>query len=227
MFVDRSMTRDVITIREDATVLEAKAFLEKHHIHHLPVVDAARRLIGVVTDRDVRSALPSGFWDDEESARERERIVSLKVGDIMTKSPVTVSPSDTLEDVLLLMERMPVSAFPVVDDDKKIVGIISTRDLMRAFITVLGLREPGTLLCLVVENKLGQMKRIVDAISEERIPFGSILVARTWDEGKRAVFPYLLTQNVAHVKRKLEGMGFELLNPMQWALEKPEKPEEK
>jgi acetoin utilization protein AcuB len=68
------------------------------------------------------------------------------------------------------------------------------------------------------------MKRIVDAISEERIPFGSILVARHWDEGKRAVFPYLLTQNVAHVKRKLEDMGFELLNPMQWALENPEKP---
>jgi len=227
MFVDRSMTRDVITIREDATVLEAKGSLEKHHIHHLPVVDEARRLIGVVTDRDVRSALPSGFLNDAESAREPERISRLKVGDIMTRSPVVVSPTDTLEDVLLLMERMPVSAFPVVDEDKKIVGIISTRDLMRAFITVLGLREPGTLLCLVVENKLGQMKRIVDAISEERIPFGSILVARTWDEGKRAVFPYLLTQNVAHVKRKLEGMGFELLNPMQWALEKPEQPDEK
>ncbi len=227
MFVDRSMTRDVITILEDATVLDAKATLDKHRIHHLPVVDDARRLIGVVTDRDVRSALPSGVFDNEETARERERILSLKVGEIMTRKPVSVSPSNTLEDVLLLMERMPVGAVPVVDDDRKIVGIISTRDLMRAFITVLGLREPGTLLCLVVENKLGQMKRIVDAISEERIPFGSILVARHWDEGKRAVFPYLLTQNVAHVKRKLEKMGFELLNPMQWALENPEKPEGK
>lgn len=226
MFVDRSMTRDVITLREDATVLDAKLTLERHHIHHLPVVDGARRLLGVVTDRDVRSALPSDVLSDEETARERERVLSLKVTEIMTRNPVAVSPSHTLEDVLLLMERMPVGAFPVVTEDRVIVGIISTRDLIRAFITVLGLREPGTLLCLVVENKLGQMKRIVDAISEERIPFGSILVARHWDEGKRAVFPYLLTQNVAHVKRKLQAMGFELLNPMQWALEHPEKPEE-
>ncbi len=225
MFVDRSMTRDVITIREDATVLDAKQTLEKYHIHHLPVVDEARRLIGVVTDRDVRSALPSDVLSDEETARERERVLKLKVAEIMTRNPVAVSPSHTLEDVLLLMERMPVGAFPVITEDRTIVGIISTRDLIRAFITVLGLREPGTLLCLVVENKLGQMKRIVDAISEERIPFGSILVARHWDEGKRAVFPYLLTQNVAHVKRKLQAMGFELLNPMQWALENPEKPE--
>lgn len=225
MFVDRSMTRDVITLAEDATVLDAKQTLEKHHIHHLPVVDDARRLLGVVTDRDVRSALPSDVISDEETARERERVLSLKVTEIMTRNAVAVSPSHTLEDVLLLMERMPVGAFPVVNEDRVIVGIISTRDLIRAFITVLGLREPGTLLCLVVENKLGQMKRIVDAISEERIPFGSILVARHWDEGKRAVFPYLLTQNVAHVKRKLQAMGFELLNPMQWALEHPEKPE--
>ena len=70
-----------------------------------------------------------------------------------------------------------------------------------------------------MEEKVGQMKKIVDAITEENISFGSILVARYWDEGKRAVFPYLLTQNIGPVKRKLEKMGFELLNPMEWYLD--------
>ena len=51
--------------------------------------------------------------------------------------------------------------------------------------------EPGTLLCILVEEKVGQMKKIVDAVTEENISFGSILVARYWEEGKRAVFPYL------------------------------------
>ena len=85
---------------------------------------------------------------------------------------------------------------------------------------------PGTLLCIEVEDKLGQMKRIVDAITEERIAFGSILVARHWDEGKRAVFPYLLTYNVTKVKKKLEGMGYTLLNPMEWSLDQLPKTEE-
>ena len=85
----------------------------------------------------------------------------------------------------------------MVDAHGKLIGIISVRDLMRAFINVLGIEEPGTLLCIVVEDKIGQMKRIVDAITEERISFGSILVARHWEEGKRAVFPYLLTSNVS------------------------------
>jgi acetoin utilization protein AcuB len=144
----------------------------------------------------------------------------------MTRNPVTVSPANTLEDALLLMERVPVGAFPVVDGDGKLMGIISVRDLLRAFINVLGLHEPGTLLCILAENKLGTMKRIVDAISEERIPFGSILVARHWEEGKRAVFPYLLTSNIVHVKNKLESLGFKLLDPMEWYLDQlPERSE--
>jgi acetoin utilization protein AcuB len=90
---------------------------------------------------------------------------------------------------------------------------------LRAFINVLGIGEPGTLLCVLVEEKVGQLKKIVDAITEENISFGSVLVARYWDEDKRAVFPYLLTQNVAHVKKKLEKLGFTLLDPMQWYLD--------
>ena len=80
----------------------------------------------------------------------------------------------------------------------------------------MGLEEPGTLLCIIVENKIGQMKKIVDAISEENISFGSVLVSRYWEKGKRAVFPYLLTQNIGPLKLKLKKMGFSLLDPMDW-----------
>jgi acetoin utilization protein AcuB len=199
--------------------------LDTHRIRHLPVVDSANRLVGIVTDRDLRSALPSGFLTEQESQKEKMRIAQLKIKDIMTTNLVTISPTDTLEDALLLMQKTPVGAFPVVDEKGRLKGIISIRDLMRAFINVLGIQEPGTLLCILAEDKLGTMKRIVDAISEERIPFGSILVARHWEPGKRAVFPYLLTGNVAHVKRKLEDLGFKLLNPMEWYLDQLPKTE--
>ena len=92
-------------------------------------------------------------------------------------------------------------------------------DLLRAFTNVLGIGEPGTLLGILVEEKIGQLKKIVDAITEENISFGSILVARYWDEDKRAVFPYLLTQNIARVKNKLKDMGYTLLDPMEWYLD--------
>ena len=220
MFIDKSMTRNVKTIDSESGIFEAANLLDKYRFHSLPVVDKDNTLIGIVTDRDVRTASPSGLLSGEESARERERLSQLRVKDIMTPNPVAVSPENTLEDVLLLMERVPVGAFPVVDRERKVIGIITVRDLMRAFINVLGLHEPGTLLCILAENKLGTMKRIVDLVSEERIGFGSILVARHWEEDKRAVFPYLLTNNVVNIKKKLEAQGFTLLEPMKWYLDK-------
>jgi acetoin utilization protein AcuB len=84
---------------------------------------------------------------------------------------------------------------------------------------VLGFGQPGTLLCILVEEKVGQMKKIVDAITEEGISFGSVLVARYFEKDKRAVFPYLLTQNVARIKRKLKDLGYTLVDPMEWYLD--------
>jgi acetoin utilization protein AcuB len=223
MFIDKSMTRSVITIRQEAGLLEARDKMEKNHIRHLPVVKEDDTLIGIITDRDIRSAMPSMFSTGQEEATERERISRLKVKDAMTKNPITVAPTDTLEDALLLMQKMRKGAFPVVDRGGKLRGIITTSDLIRAFIHVLGIEQPGTLLCIIAEDKVGQMKRIVDAITEEGISFGSILVAKHWEEGKRAVFPYLLTYNVAKVKRKLETMGYTLPNPMEWSLDQPPK----
>jgi acetoin utilization protein AcuB len=220
MFIDKSMTRDVITVEPDSGILETKAKMEKNHIHSLPVVDKDNRLIGIVTDRDIRSALPSDVLAEEEIRQVKERLAGLKIRDIMTPDPVTVSPNQTLEDALLLMQKVRVGAFPVVDQEGKVIGIISHRDLMRAFINVLGIEEPGTLLCILAEDKIGTMKKIVDAISEEKISFGSILVARHWEEGKRVVFPYLLTNHVNTVKKKLQNMGFTLLNPMEWYLDR-------
>jgi len=219
MFIDKSMTREVIAINPETTIAEAAGLLARHRIRHLPVTASDGKLVGIVTDRDIRSAMPSSVATGEEAEKERERVAQRQVKDIMTTKVVTVSPMNTLEDALLLMQQTKVGGFPVVDAHGLLLGIISIRDLMRAFINVLGIEEPGTLLCIVVEDKIGQLKKIVDAITEERISFGSILVARYWEEGKRAVFPYLLTSNVARVKAKLEGLGFALLNPMQWNLD--------
>lgn len=219
MFIDKSMTQKVITIETDTTIFEAKEKMEKNNIRHLPVVEKDNTLVGIITDRDIRSAMPSIMVIDQESAKEKERIFKLQVKDIMTRNPVTISPTNTLEDALLMIQKMRVGAFPVVDPQGKLKGIISIHDLIRAFINVLGIEEPGTLLCILIEDKIGQIKKIVDVITEEKISLGSILVARHWEEGKKAVFPYLLTINVARVKKKLESLGFILLNPMEWTLD--------
>jgi len=216
MFISKVMTRNVVTIDKDADISEAQEKMSKHLFRHLPVVDENNLLIGIVTDRDIRSVLPPSHLTRENSPEEWKSSSKSRIKDIMTKNPVTISPLDTIQDALILLHKKNFGALPVVVEQQKLIGIISVRDLLREFINVLGLEEPGTLLCIIVENKIGQMKKIVDAISEENISFGSVLVSRYWEKGKRAVFPYLLTQNIGPLKIKLKKMGFTLLDPMDW-----------
>ncbi len=213
------MTAKVITIDKETSIYDAQDIMTENNIRHLPVVEADKTLVGIVTDRDIRSALPPRFAKGLGSAADRKKYDDLKVKEVMSIDPITISPTDTIQDVLLLVQRHKVGAFPVVDDSGQLKGIISVRDLLRAFTNVLGIGEPGTLLCVLVEEKVGQLKKIVDAITEENISFGSVLVARYWEEGKRAVFPYLLTNNVARVKQKLKDLGFTILDPMQWYID--------
>jgi acetoin utilization protein AcuB len=219
MFVSRSMTQKVITTGPEASVFDAYEKMAQNRIRHLPIIDADGRLIGIVTDRDIRSALPYRMIKDPARTAEAEKVKDLKVMDIMTTNPKTIGPHHTIQDALVLIQELRVGALPVVDKKGKLKGILSVRDLLRAFINVLGIGQPGTLLCILVEEKVGQMKKIVDAITDEGISFGSVLVARYFEKDKRAVFPYLLTQNVARIKRKLKDLGYTLVDPMQWYLD--------
>jgi acetoin utilization protein AcuB len=220
MFVSKSMTEKVITVKPEDEILLAQKLIAEHKIRHLPVVDEENRLVGIITDRDIRSAVPDAILrilDCTDS--EKDLIRNLKVKDAMHPDPVALSPTDSIQDALLIIQEEKIGALPVVDEEHRLRGIISTRDLLRSFINVLGINEPGTLLGILVENKLGQMKKIVDIITEEKISMGSILVARHWEENKRAVFPYLLAHNILGVKEKLLKAGFALIDPLEWHID--------
>ncbi|MBM9605133.1 CBS and ACT domain-containing protein [Desulfopila inferna] len=219
MFVSESMAKDLITVTPEITLAAAKALMEKKNIRHLPVVDDQGKLLGIVTDRDMRDAQPSTLLAKEDYSRTYQKVMQHRVADIMIKNPLTISPFYTLQDTLLVMGKKKVGALPVIDEDGYLKGIMSTRDLLRAFVNIMGIGEPGTLLCILVKEEPGQMKKIVDIVTEENVSLGSVLVARYWDKEKRAVFPYLMTVNVVKIKEKLVAQGFELIDPMSWYLD--------
>ena len=83
----------------------------------------------------------------------------------------------------------------------------------------------SNVLGILVDEEMREMQKIVDALITEGVSFGSILVARHWTAGKRAVFPYLLSQNIAALKKRLRHLGFDLLDPADWQIDHSEKPE--
>jgi acetoin utilization protein AcuB len=220
MFVAKSMTEKVITAGPEDAVLLAQKRMAEYKIRHLPVVDHENRLVGIISDRDLRSALPDGLLKILDlTEKEIETLKHLTVGEVMHPDPVALSPVDTIQDALVIIQKEKIGALPVVDGENRLKGILTTRDLLRTFINVLGINEPGTLLGILSENKLGQMKKIVDIITEEKISTGSILVARHWDGDKRAVFPYLLAHDLQRTKEKLLNAGFELMDPLEWQID--------
>lgn len=219
MFVSERMAKNVITVNPATRLADARQLMIDHNVRHLPVVDGEGLLVGIVSDRDMRSAMPSSLLGKEEFERILERVLEHRVDEIMTENPLTISVYYTIQDTLLVMRQKRVGALPVIDENGYLKGILSTRDLLNSFVNVMGIGEPGTLLCILAKEERGQLKKIVDIVTEEKILLGSVLVSRTWDVDKKAVFPYLLTNNVARVKQRLLDAGFQLFDPMQWYLE--------
>ena len=219
MFVSERMATDVITIGPKDTIAEAKNKLSKGSIRHLPVVDSEGVVVGIVTDRDMRDAMPSTLIKKSNYEETVANIMNYLVSDIMTRDPITIYVYFTIQDALMVIQRKKVGALPVIDEQRNLIGLLSTRDLLTAFVNVMGINEPGSLLCILVQDKPGQMKKIIDVVAQENISLGSVLTAKSWDGEKRAIFPYLFTNNVINVKQKLMDIGFELIDPMNWYLD--------
>ena len=226
MFVSERMATDLITIGPDIIIGEARKIMVENSIRHLPVIDDKGLLIGIVTDRDMRDAMPSTLKRKADYEDTLATIMRYPISDIMTRDPLTIYAYYTIQDTLLVIQKKKVGALPVVDEDGYLKGILSTRDLLSAFVEVMGIDEPGSLLCVLVQDVPGQLKKIIDIISAENISLGSVLTAKSWDKEKRAIFPYLFTNNVINVKKKLLDIGFELIDPMKWYLEQVPKKDE-
>ncbi len=223
MFVSERMATDLITIGPNFTIAEAKNKMSDNSIRHLPVVDDEGALIGIVTDRDMRDAMPSTLVKNADYEETVSLIMNYLVSDIMTRDPITIYGYFTIQDALLVIQKKKVGALPVIDEQGNLIGLLSTRDLLTAFVNVMGINEPGCLLCILVHDKPGQMKKIIDIVAEENISLGSVLTTKSWDGEKRAIFPYLFTNNVINVKKKLMAIGFELIDPMSWYLDQHSK----
>jgi CBS domain-containing protein len=136
------MTRSVITITPDATILEAAKTMLRHHVSGLPVVDAAGKLVGVVSEGDFvrRSEIGTqrkrGRWlkfllGAGSAATDYVHEYGRKISDVMTSEPLTVTEDATLEEIVTLMETNGIKRLPVMKGDK-LVGIVSRANLLQA-----------------------------------------------------------------------------------------------
>jgi len=136
MSVRDRMSRRVTTVRPEARLSEAAQLMRTGKIRHLPVVDRAGRLVGMVTDRDLRQALfaPAVQAETEDV---RSILETLSVGDIMTRGVVSVRAATSIQDAARLMHERKLGALPVVERER-LIGLLTETDVLGAFQELLG-----------------------------------------------------------------------------------------
>ena len=187
MLVKDWMSSKVITVDVRDTVQGAINLLLDNDISLLPVMEDGK-LVGVVTDRDLKRVSPSDacLLDFQNIMY---HVARLEVGSVMTKNPVTVPPDFTLEETAEILLQNKISGAPVVDDTGKIVGIITKDDLFAAFMALTGVSQRGILFGFELEDRPGSIKEVTDIIRK----YGERLVSivstyETASEGFRHVY---------------------------------------
>jgi acetoin utilization protein AcuB len=132
MKVKNWMVKKMVTVSPGSLAIEALSLMKKYSFRHLPVVEG-RQLAGLVTESDLRQVMIPSF------------IKSIKVDQIMIKTPVTIDPEASLEEAARLIYRYKIGGLPVVDQGK-LVGILTTPDILAAFIQLMGVLQASSRL---------------------------------------------------------------------------------
>jgi CBS domain-containing protein len=137
-----AMTRKIVTVTAKDALEKLEEGMARLRFRHLPVVDDSGKLVGLLTHSDLRHAW-STFLSDREADR-NALIAQVPVGRIMQQTVVTVRPEDSLVEAGKLMWDAKIGCLPVVDDDGKLVGIITAADFIRITLRLLGSEVPKT-----------------------------------------------------------------------------------
>ena len=193
-----SMTREVITLGPEASAAEAWTLCKEHDIRHLPIMQEGQ-LVGLVSDRDLR--------DVRGGDRESDTPRWVRLGDMMTRNVVTIHPLDTIEHAAREIYDRKIGCLPVVADDE-LVGIITSADLMRTLIEMVGAHGVGTWVEVEVPNEPGTLADVTDVIRDRKVNVASIFLGPASRETNRLIVLRLETTNPAGIAEALRDAGY-------------------
>ena len=216
MLVKDWMTKDPVTITDETSMMKAIHLMKERRFRRLPVIREGK-LVGMVTDRDLKEASPSKATtlDVHELYY---LLAELHIKEIMTQNPLAVSPDDTVEHAAQLMLEHTISGLPVVDADGKLLGILTQTDVFRAFMHIAGISQGGVQYALRLQDSPGLIKDVVDLLRNKGARFVSLLTSyAAAQEGFRDVFIRVknLTPEAAQAAKAELASRYEFLYMIQ------------
>ena len=211
MLVEKRMKAHPITVGPGDSFRHAMSLIRQRGIRHLPVVEHDR-LVGIVTDRDLRQASPSPATSLE--IHELHYLLEkITVRDIMTSPVLTVAPETPIEEAARLMLEHRIGCLPVLRRTT-LVGIITETDILGAFVDLMGVQSRQTRLELVLEDRAGAFLDVCRIIQGQGGDIASVVSATATLDGtqKKVMLFRLEGVSVASLVKDLEASGHTVLS---------------
>lgn len=174
MRVEKWMTPRPVTLKVTDSLARAIDLMKEKKIRRIPIVSEAGNLVGIVSDRDLKDVSPShattlDIWELHSA------LDKLKLADIMTKKPWTVTPEMPIEKAALLMLEKRVEGLPVLDQKNALVGILTEGDIFRALVELTGVHKKKARVSLLIPDKPGSIRDVADICRDQGGTIFSIL----------------------------------------------------
>lgn len=210
MLIEEIMNQDVATLYPTQTLREAAATLREKKIRHIAVIDERRKVVGVITDRDIKQATPSNLLESDDHS-----VLDTPIERIMTKNPITGHPLDFVEETATIFYDNRIGCLPIVSKGK-LVGMITESDMLYKFIELTGVTQPGSQIEIRVPNKSGVLYEVSKVFYQHKVNVLSVLVyPDKQDETFKVLVIRVKTINPLKLVSALEKEGFDVLWPSQ------------
>ncbi|MEA2083275.1 MAG: CBS and ACT domain-containing protein [Thermodesulfobacteriota bacterium] len=174
MLIKEWMSRDLVIVDENTSLMRATRVMKENNIRRLPVLGSGK-LAGILSDRDVKDASPSKMTAMD--IHEFYYFLSeMKVKDAMTSTPLTLYQDDLLERAAILMLKNKISGVPVLDESGNLVGLLSSTDVVRGFIHSTGIEEGTILIVFNLQDEPGWVTGVIKVLRENN---ASVIGIRT------------------------------------------------
>jgi len=205
MLVSNWMSMPAITIEAEGSMQDAIRLLKKNNIRILPVMENGK-LEGVITDRDLKRSSASDATSLE--IHELSYLLSeIKVKSIMTRNPITVSPDCSIEETAQILLKNKISAVPVVNGSRRVIGIITQTDLFKVLTNLTGVDKRGIQFAFLIEDRPGSIKKITDIIRRYGGQLVSILTSyEKAPDGYRNVYIRAYQIDRARLQKLIEDL---------------------
>ncbi len=215
MLIEEVMRKEVITIHPEKSVLDALQIIRANRIRHLPVTEA-NDLVGIVSDRDLRDVSPSVLSNEDTQLLQRTKIKQIMIEDV-----ISVHPLDYLEDAAMLMYQHTIGCLPVIRQ-KRMIGIVTETDLLRALVELTGAIDPGSTLEIRVPERYGPLAEITNIVKDHKVSIASCFIRPDSSSKHRLITLRLRTIDPTDIISQIANAGYKMIRPFAKGEDKDE-----